>query len=361
MRSNPLQIKITKLTHGGAGLGELGGKKIFVPYSAPGDFLDIQIVNDHESFAEGKIISIAEPSACRVSPPCPVFGKCGGCQWQHINYRTQLEWKKNILTETLERIGGIKNPIVLDTLPSPKEWHYRNRIQLHVDSKGNTGFYRPKSKEVVVFDECAIADERLNKELNARRAEFSSRDRGIALRVEDGPAFSQINSGQNERIKETIAEWLKDIPHRTILELYAGAGNFTFTLAKTAWHVIASDIDGRAIKFAREEQKRLGANNIEFICAPAAKAARKFSEGCDLVFVDPPRKGCAEAIDAILSLKPKAIIYVSCDPATLARDVLSFSKSGYKLEKTLPVDMFPQTYHIESVSMLVSGVRQKSR
>lgn len=348
----PMHIQIEKLAHGGYGLGEVSGKKIFVPYSAPGDELDIEITEDHENWAEGRIVSIVKKAPCRVAHKCPVFGKCGGCQWQHIAYESQIEWKKIILTETLEHVGKIKKPEVLDTLKSPKQWNYRNRIQLHVDSKGRVGFYRPKSKDVVEFAECAIADERINSELNLKRVEFAKRDRGVALRVEEGPSFTQINSGQNEQIKKTLSDWIREVPHKTILELYAGSGNFTFEIAKSAERVVASDIDGRAIKFAREEQVRLGARNIEFVCAPAERATRRLSGNCDAVLIDPPRKGCEDSIEAILNLKPGAIIYISCDPATLARDIRSFSAAGYKLEKTLPIDMFPQTFHIESMSVM---------
>ena len=196
----PMKINIEKLVYGGSGAGEVDGKMVFVPHSAPGDVLEIETVEDHKTWVEARIVSIIEESPCRIKPKCPAFGKCGGCQWQHLPYETQLEWKRAILRETLERIGKIQNPDVMPTLPSPKEWNYRNKIQLHVDSKGRIGFYKPKSKEVVEFEKCYIADERLNEQLNDRREELSTRDRGVALRVNDGPAFVQINSGQNERI-----------------------------------------------------------------------------------------------------------------------------------------------------------------
>lgn len=346
-----MRIKIDKLVQGGSGMGEIEGRKVFVPYSAPGDIVDIEITADHGDFAEAKIVSILEPAPCRVTPKCPVFGDCGGCQWQHIDYRSQLVFKREILQETLIRIGKISNPNVVETHPSPRQWNYRNRIQLHVDSKGRVGFYRARSKEVVEFARCEIADERLNCELASRRSEFSGRDRGIALRVEEGPSFSQINTGQNEEIKRLLVECLRKIPHESILELYAGAGNFSFSIAKVARHVVASDIDGRACNFAFKEQRKRGIKNIEFLCAPADLAAKKLNGQCDVVIVDPPRKGCAEAIDSMVALGPKSIIYISCNPATLARDALELNKKGYVLDHILPIDMFPQTSHIESMSL----------
>jgi 23S rRNA (uracil1939-C5)-methyltransferase len=284
--------------------------------------------------------------------------------------------------------------LVLPTLASPKQWYYRNRIQLHVDSKGRIGFYKSKSKEVVEFDECLIADERLNEQLKQRRLPppspssipstslragkgegnvtpsplvlarrlcgggegWGEGDRphikGFSLRLEEGPSFSQINTEQNERLKKVLTEWLSEVPHDSIMELYAGAGNFTFPVASVAKKIIASDIDGQAIHYARLRQQKEGMGNIEFICAPAHDAAKKFHGPCDIVLIDPPRKGCAESIDVIVGLKPGSILYISCDPATLARDIKSFCEFGYKLKRCLPVDMFPQTYHIESVSLL---------
>jgi len=347
-----MQIKIEKLANGGSGLGEYEGKKIFIPYSAPGDILDINITKDHGNWAEGQIVSIITPAACRVTPKCPVFGICGGCQWQHISYETQIKWKKDILAETIEKIGKVDKPNMLETLASPKQWYYRNRIQLHVDSHGHVGFYRPRSKEVVEFEECAIAEEKLNTELKANRGEFAKRDRGVALRVDaDEASFSQINTGQNEQLKNVLADWFSEVPHETILELYCGSGNFTFTLAKLGEHVVASDIDGRAIRIAQKKQAAQNVGNVEFICAPAKRAARRLHGNCNAVLVDPPRNGCAEAIDEILALKPKTIFYISCDPSTMSRDALALAKQGFKLVRTLPIDMFPQTFHIESLSM----------
>jgi len=346
-----MNIKIEKLVYGGAGVGEMDGKIIFVPFSAPDDVLDVEITNDHLSFAEAQISKIVEGAPCRVNPPCPVFGKCGGCQWQHISYEAQLEWKRLILVETLRRIGKI-DAGVLPTLPSPKQWNYRNRIQLHIDSRGRVGFYRPKSKEVIEFDHCLIADEKINERLNSMRESLKFRTKGISLRLEEGPSFLQINTEQNEQLKKVVVDWLKEVPHDSILELYAGAGNFTFSLVSIAKRIVASDIDSSAIKFAKERQKKEAAENIEFSCSSAEDSVGKFHGGCDAVLVDPPRKGCIEAIDAIVSLKPKSVLYVSCDPATLARDIKNFGEQGYKLSKSMPVDMFPQTYHIESVNLL---------
>lgn len=352
-----MSLTIEKLVYGGAGVGEVEGKKVFVCYSAPGDVLDVELVSQHTSYAEAKILKIIEPASCRVKAPCPVFGECGGCQWQHLSYEAQLDSKRSVLIETLQRIGKFEkaflDEIVFKTLPSPNEWHYRNRIQLHVDSRGKVGFYRSKSKEVVEFKECLIADERLNTSLNEMKESLRSRARGIAIRLDENNSFAQINTEQNENLKQIIVEWVSQIPHDTILELYAGSGNFTFALSKIAKRIVASDIDGRAIGYARERQKKESVYNIEFIRASAGDAINKMSGNCDVVIIDPPRKGCLEVIDLIARLKPNAVLYISCDPSTLARDLASFRGHGYKLMRSMPIDMFPQTYHIESITLLI--------
>jgi len=369
-----MQITITKLTHGGAGLGEVDGKKVFVPFSAPGDVLEIEITKDHGSYSEACLLEIKELAPSRVEPPCPVFGECGGCQWQHINYKTQLEWKQKILKETLQRIGKIEDPNVLPTLPSPKEWNYRNRMMLHVNSKGKVGFYKPKSKEVVEFERCYIAEEELNEQLNEHREEISKRDRGISLKLGVDPMdsfevargtsdsskvsrvrphFAQVNNAQNEQVKKVITEWISEVPHKTVVELYAGSGNFTFPIATVAERVVAIEVDGRAVKAADEYIDANGIENVLFHRLPSERAQQGFPEGSpDVVFLDPPRRGAAEALDAVISLKPSIIIYMSCDPATMSRDVHKLMESGWKFQKSLPIDMFPQTFHIESLTML---------
>lgn len=353
--SQLVKIEIEKLIHGGAGLGIVSGKKIFVPFSAPGDVLDIKITADHGGWAEGKIVKIIHPSDCRVEPKCPVFGSCGGCQWQHISYDAQLLGKKNILCETLERIGKLPSPCVFETLPSPQEWHYRNRIQLHVDSKGRVGFYRARSKEIVEFESCAIADKHINRELAQHRLEFAKRGKGVSLHVEEKEgSFAQVNTAQNGQLKPKLLEWLCERPHETVLELYAGSGNFTFAIAKIAKHIVASDIDKRAIEAAKQRQLCNGICNIEFAYSSAARSVLKFGERCDVVLVDPPRKGCVDVVGDIAKLKPQTILYISCDPATLARDAVFLVENGYCLKKSLPIDMFPQTFHIESLTMFVA-------
>lgn len=347
------RITIESLAYGGAGVGKIEGKTVFVPFSAPGDILDINVVRDKHNFAEAEIVQIIEPASCRTLPQCPVFGECGGCQWQHLEYQTQLEWKRNILSETLERIGDFENPSILDTMPSPKEWNYRNRIQLHVDSEGHVGFYKARTNEVVEFEKCFIADDRLNQMLREQRSKLSKRTKGMGLRLEHGPHFSQVNVEQNENVRKLILHWLGEVGHQTIVELYAGSGNFTFPMAEVAERIIALEIDGRAVKFARQHAERKGIDNINFHCLPAERLKQAFHKGSpDVVLLNPPRKGASEAIPAIVERKPQTIFYMSCNPSTLARDLKVLAQSGWKLTRCQPIDMFPQTYHIEALTQM---------
>ncbi len=351
-RFSNLQVRIEKLVYGGAGVGDIEGKKTFVPFAAPGDLCEIEINADCGNYFEGRLVDLIEESADRVVPRCPVFGKCGGCQWQHISYDAQLKWKREILKESLCRIAKISSPNLLETMPSPMQWNYRNRMQLHVDSKGRVGFYRAKSKEVIEFEECLIADARLNEKLCINRGDFSKRDRGVSLRIEEGPSFLQINSGQNDQLKSKLVEWVSQGKDRKILELYAGAGNFTFDLAKIADHVVAFEIDVKAVEIAREKIAQRGISNIDFYAEASEKTENRISGNLDAIVLDPPRRGCEEALKGMMRLRPKNIYYISCNPATLSRDVAAMMKEGYELVRAIPIDMFPQTFHVEAMVQL---------
>ena len=260
-----MKLTVQKLVHGGSGVAEHEGKKIFVPFVLPGEEIEVEISKDHGSYAEAVLKKVLVPASKRVKPRCPVFGRCGGCQWQHMAYDEQLRWKRKIVVESLERIAKIKNAVdlVRATTSSPQEWHYRNRIQLHVRAE-KVGFYRAKTNEIVEFEKCFIADERLNQQLAEQRTQLQKRDRGIALRLEDVPSFTQINTAQNECLKRILQELLKNIPHENVLELYCGAGNFSFDIAAAAQQLFAVDIDKRAIEIAKKRQNELKITNINF-------------------------------------------------------------------------------------------------
>lgn len=328
-------LKIEKLVYEGAGVGFANRMPIFVPMTVPGDEIECQIVKRHKGFADGVATRILKPSPNRTTPKCEYFGRCGGCQWQHMDYACQILWKQIIVEEQLKRIGKIRNPNVLPTIPSPKVWNYRNRSKMHKDKSGRTGFYAPASHELVEIGDCLLMEEAGQ----AGACEF----------------FTQVNPAQNENLKNLIIELIGGLGPKNILELYCGNGNLTFTIAQIAKAITAADTDKKAITFAREEASERGLKNIHFRCESAQKticSVVKGSEKYECLLIDPPRDGCKDIIDGIIKLKPRHIIYVSCNPATLARDIHELTQNGFKLESAQPIDMFPQTYHIETVASL---------
>lgn len=330
-----VSLKIEKLIYGGSGIGFLEGLPVFVPMTIPGDEIECGIVKQHKGYAEGVMLKMLKPSPNRALPKCEHFGRCGGCQWQHLDYASQILWKQLIVEEQLKRIGKFSEPNVLPTIPSPKIWNYRSRIKLHKDEKGRSGFYAEGTHDLIEIKECLIADVEAIK----RTPEF----------------FTQINQEQNKTLQKEVASIVKDLGAETVLELYCGNGNLTFPLAKTVKKITAADSSRRAIDNAVKEAEKSGVDNIDFICQPSkavinhmARSHKKF----DVLVVDPPRDGCKEIIEGIKRLRPRAIVYISCNPSTLARDLKEISAGGYLLESSQPIDMFPQTYHIETITKL---------
>lgn len=333
-------------------MGRHEGKAVFVPFAAPGDSLEVEIVNKHKSYDNAVIKNIVVKGDCRVEPECRYYGICGGCQLQHINYDAQLLWKSLILEEQLIRIGGIAGQDIPPVIPSPKIWEYRNRIQVH-KRKNVVGFLKRESDKIVDIEYCPVADPEVNKELSEVRKKWPGSDKRIELSKEGGDSFSQINPHVNEIMKKLVTRWAGEGDHENILELYAGSGNLTFHLSKIAKNIVAVESDSRAVDEGREKS----AGNVEFICSSVEKSLPSLDgrgwgrvTPLGLALMDPPRDGLGrKVVNGILKLTPQRIIYVSCNPSTLARDLKQVLSKGYKIKRIQPLDMFPQTYHIESV------------
>ncbi|MBF0491622.1 MAG: class I SAM-dependent RNA methyltransferase [Deltaproteobacteria bacterium] len=358
----PLEISITQLAFGGEGLSELNGKKVFVPYAVPGDVLKIKIIEDKKDYARAELLEVVKASSLRVKVECEYFYKCGGCQWQHIRYADQLRYKHQLLEQALQRIAKIETPRILAPLASPKEWNYRNRIRLQVTKQGRLGFYKPHSHEVLPIRQCLIAEDAINEQIpqvktSAHEIELSSfpgKNQTFANQKEEH--FSQVNSLQNEVLKERVKEYLNLNPKINLLELYAGEGNFSFDLASQVKQVTAVELGEIAVQKAQEKIKKEHRRNIEFIQSSSFRALDQFKKAervFDRVLLDPPRKGAVECLEVLATLNIPEMIYVSCDPATLARDVKKLIDLGYQHDFSQVLDMFPQTYHIESITHLV--------
>ncbi|MBJ6800913.1 23S rRNA (uracil(1939)-C(5))-methyltransferase RlmD [Geomonas propionica] len=432
-----LLVDIESLCYGGAGFGRVDGKACFVPFTAPGDRVRIRVAKEKRSFLEGEVVELVEPSALRVAPDCPVFGQCGGCDWQFLPYPEQLQHKGSIFADTMARIGKIAREKVLPVAASPDAYGYRSRVQVKVSSRAGApllGFFRTGSHDVVDFGAgCPLAQPQLNRMASEFRAllpglpllqaihqidlaigddgegiaivhsrgggdalvERLARDRarlpsvagvfvaagrkgelekafGIESLSYRVPAelipgvrelkfrfgrggFSQVNYRQNLELIRTACTWAGLTGTERVLDLYCGNGNISLPLALNAAEVHGVEGYAPSIADAVANAAANGIANASFQVSDAAQAVRRLvkrKEKFDLVVLDPPRGG-AEAAAELAGLAAPKIIYVSCDPATLARDLAALCANGYQVTRSKPVDMFPQTYHLESVTELV--------
>lgn len=348
-------VTIDALMAGGRGRVLVDGLQVFVPWVVPGDQVRIAIRKQHKNYAEAEVVELLHASSDRVTPRCPVFGACGGCQWQHLSYVAQLEWKHRILSEQLQRLAKIDAPTVLPTIPAPSPWNYRSRIHLQVDAAGHVGLYRAGTHDVVEFDECAIAAVALNARLAATKAQLRNGGHGRTMRLDSDDGFSQVNVEQNARLQAELRAGVAARGGGSVVELYCGRGNLTFPLAQVARCVVATDDDTKAIAYAQQMATSQRVENVTFECTSAERLLRRLlrnHDPVDGIILDPPRRGAAEVIASVLAMRPQWIGYVSCDPATLARDVRALIAGGYRHISSQPIDMFPQTFHIESLTWL---------
>ena len=413
------RCQITDYTADGTGFAKIEGRAVFVPRTAVGDQCDVRIVKVTKNVAFGRVEKIIVPSAQRTAPACPVADKCGGCCYQHITYGEELRAKEKKVRDALTRIGGQDGAKLLGITGAPTTEHYRNKAQYPVgrDKEGSivTGFYRPRSHDIVPVEKCLIQSETADKIAAVVRewmTEFSvmpydyEKKRGtirhIYVRVGEKSgesqltlisatkkmpkldvlvertdvlwgepmledrlcghtfllspeAFYQVNHAQAERLYACAVDYAGLTGEETVLDLYCGAGTITLALAEHAKTAIGVEIVPEAIENAKRNALRNGMENTEFFCADAGQAAQRLAKrGIDVLVVDPPRKGLdATARDAILKMQPPKVVYVSCDPATLARDVAELCGAGYTLEKAQAFDLFPRTFHVETVVQLV--------
>jgi 23S rRNA (uracil1939-C5)-methyltransferase len=425
-----VRVRIESVAYKGYGVARIDGKVVFVPYTMTGDEAWVEITEEKKRYSMARLIQIIEPSPGRVNPPCPYFGTCGGCQWQHIDYSIQGELKKEILGETLKRLGKLNEIPPISVVPSPKPYDYRVRVQLKVKGK-KMGYYHEKSHQIVDVAHCPISHplvnqiiEELREDLDAlvrmeeieinvspeersgvllfhahsydQRAEYFMEEllrsqailRGIAITQKDGfrffgdPAlnftiplskerdkrelklrispgiFSQVNPGQNQRLVQTVLQFSKVDQEDRVIDLYAGAGNLTLPLATEAREALGIEENRMAFEDAQFNAERNGVENCHFIQGRVEDVFLDWKkETPNLIVLDPPRTGCKTVLDQVVKLKPKKIVYVSCEPTTFARDLGLFSERGYSLQRLSLIDMFPQTYHMEVVGLLKPNER----
>jgi 23S rRNA (uracil1939-C5)-methyltransferase len=415
----PLDLAVERLTYGPDALAHHGGRVVFVQLAAPGDRVRARIVQQRRGFLRAELADVVRPGPDRIAPRCPVFGHCGGCQWQHVATTAQRAAKRELVAEQLARLGGLRDADVRPTRAPADAWGYRARITLLADGR-RLGFRRARSHALAEIDECAIADPVLVAHLGVARAwaaavrtaplrvtlaaapggvvlaatlrarpseldvvatedilAGASTVRGAVLtgggerRVVGDPdlrvpverdlvlevpadAFTQVNPGANLLVVATVLELGTFRTGEHALDLYCGAGNFTLPLARRGVDVIGVERSPVAVAAARANARRLGLASARFTCdAVAAALAQLPSTPVDAVVLDPPRGGAADVAGPLALRRAARIVYVSCDPATLARDARTLVAAGYRLGRVQPLDVFSQTYHVETVAEFV--------
>jgi 23S rRNA (uracil1939-C5)-methyltransferase len=344
-------LVIEQVAFGGQGLGRLAdGKVCFVPGVIPGERVSARIVRERKSYAEAELDKILEASPHRVTPPCPVFGRCGGCQYQHMTYERQLALKRDQVADVLRRLGGLEGVDVESTVPSVKEFGYRNRVTVHV-RRGVVGFFGERSQRVVDVPHCPIATETVNRLLTELR-KARPRDGDYPLR-EPGEfrGFRQVNDFAARALVDVVAEMAA--PGGSLLvDAYCGAGFFAARLKSLFGQTVGIEWSADAIRQAREkagESERYLLGDVKLHLPEALETAP--AEGTT-VLLDPPAEGIDAAVaDQIVRRRPARVIYVSCNPSTLARDLRRLGEV-YRVRRVRPIDMFPQTAEIEVATLL---------
>jgi 23S rRNA (uracil1939-C5)-methyltransferase len=325
------------------------GKAVFVPYTIEGETVSAEIVREKKQFAEAELVEVKESSSHRVPPECPYFGRCGGCAYQHIDYEHQLAIKWRQVRDALQRIGKLKDVPMRPIVPSPKQYAYRNRITVHAQN-GVIGFFRRDSHSLLDIERCPISRDEVNRELAELRAQTHVRDGHYTLRASDSArVFSQTNDAVADALRDLMVDLV--LPNQAVLiDAYCGAGFFAKALLDKFERVIGIDWDKFAIAAARRnasEKERYIASDVEVELANASRSRPSLT-----LIVDPPATGLsANAQKAIVELAPPTLIYVSCNPPTLARDLRALQHK-FIIESVTPLDMFPQTAEIEVVAHL---------
>lgn len=371
----------------GEAMATHGGRDVFVFGGIPGESVSAEVVAIRRKYVAAQVISVIRSSPHRVEPPCSYFGECTGCQWQHVSYPAQLEAKAAIVADALHRIGGFYLPPVLDTIPSPKPFGYRNHARFNIwRSTGSLGFTHRERRRFVRVDRCLLMNDRTN-ELLAQLQEHCAETSALSIRASDAtgdflvqptlknpdvpistgqkryreavngreflvasPSFFQVNVEQAGKLAELTIEALELRGNETIVDAYAGVGAFSALLAPHAVRVIGIEESTAAV--ADAEENAADAPNVEFITGKVEDILPSLAVVPDAVILDPSRAGCQPAVlETLLELAPPRIAYVSCNPQTLARDLAILCRR-YSIESVRPVDMFPQTHHVECLASL---------
>lgn len=363
-------LTIIDIAFGGDAVARLGDLVVFVPFAAPGEVIEAEITESKRNFARARLVRVVQPSPQRVTPLCPYFGDCGGCQYQHIDYPTQLLIKHKQITDLFVRIGGFPAATIDPVIPCPQPYGYRNRIMIRSqwnkpEQKLNIGFIRADNRLVVDILECKIAEPPLNEQIQRVRKNPPPKG-GIKVVLRVMPenwqvppdSFFQNNFFLLPRLVETVRHRFQLGRNRFLIDAYCGVGFFSLELASLAERFVGVELDVQAIKSARQNALNRNIQNGEYVLGRTEdllpSLLGKFAAEATTLVLDPPRTGCPpESLEQLRSVRPSQILYISCHPATLARDLSILCRDGvYSLVNVTPLDMFPQTQHVECVADL---------
>ena len=404
MTLHPLRIELMRMAPTGEAIGKHEGLVVFVPYGMPGDLVEVEIVHKRRSFSRGRILNILRPSPARTAPECKYFQTCGGCEWQHISYEQQLLFKTQAVHEQLTRIGKFAQVAVESCIPSPTQYHYRNHTQFVVSPHGVLGYREAGSQTVIEVDHCPVIATALSAKLDLETRNPSLPDSLLATALNEATAhevneihlragantgevtafvtnpdgviktmgdtgvinerigahayrispgsFFQINTKVTETLVSLVLKALGLGVEDDVLDLYCGVGLFTAPIAAQCHFVMGIEANPSATADALVNLKSFPNAVIMTADMTDALARPELNHRWDAIVVDPPRAGVEyESLLDILKLKPARLVYVSCDPATLARDARIICDRGYTLGTVQPLDMFPQTHHVETVAL----------
>ncbi len=409
MDQNKYDLAIDSITNGGEGIGRLpDGRAAFVPFTIPGETVRIEVEEEKRGFVRGKLLDVLDPSPKRIKPRCQHFGICGGCQFQHLEYTDQVHIKTEILKDVLSRVGGLSEVNIKPMISNPHPWEYRNNVQHHLHPSGKLGYLRQSSNEVIPIEECLLPNPLLGELRTVLDMEIESGVDRVTLRegmnadimviLESGdyelpemeidlPAsvvhlskagkivlagsdhlwmmikdrqfkvsaesFFQVNLTVAEAMVDHVISSLPDGETNCIIDLFCGVGLFSAFAAPKTKHLIGVESSPSAVMDFVCNLDEF--DNVEIYEGLTDTILPGLKKHADVVIADPPRAGISRtSLDALLLMKPSRIIYVSCDQATLARDAARLVKGGYTFAHITPFDMFPQTQHIESISLFMT-------
>ena len=386
-----VEVTLDETAFEGGSVAHHNGRTLFLDYGLPGERVIAELDRERAGVFFGRVTKVLEPARERVEPRCQYFGECGGCQWQHIDYPAQLEMKRKIVVDQLRRVGRFEDPPVSPTMGADDPWGYRNHVRFTAKARGEIGFVRRGTHRFLRIDRCEIADPWINDllprlqghgggmhqvairrgvntdevliqpDISAIAPEVVSETKryheellGHRFRISSA-SFFQTNTPQAEKLIRLVQERLDPQPDETLADAYAGVGTFAVILAPYVRRVIAIEESAAAVEDAAVNTA--DSPNVEYQKGKVEDVLREIDERIDCLILDPPRVGAHPgAIAAVLRARPGRIAYVSCDPSTLSRDLRMLADGNcsakYELVDVTPVDMFPQTYHIECVATL---------